>query len=190
MEMNFSMIKARIAEDNSERRQYSRHRVTLDATVRNNSVFPIAHQGSTTVLGTLDVANGGMSSNGALSLGANARFLANSDATVGVALLAEDDSPTGPVEVLGDSAYGTGEALAALDRAGHTPVIKPWPLRPAVPGGFTLAEFTIDEAAGTATCPHGLTRPISRTRSVRPAIAARQVSGSSQGASGAVAKGP
>jgi len=28
------MIKARIAEDNSERRQYSRHRVTLDATVR------------------------------------------------------------------------------------------------------------------------------------------------------------
>ena len=91
---------------------------------------------------------------------------ANSDATVGVALLAEDDSPTGPVEVLGDSAYGTGEALAALARAGHTPVIKPWPLRPAVPGGFTLAEFTIDEAAGTATCPHGLTRPISRTRSV------------------------
>ena len=34
MEMNLSMIKARIAEDNSERRQYSRHRVTLDATVR------------------------------------------------------------------------------------------------------------------------------------------------------------
>jgi hypothetical protein len=91
---------------------------------------------------------------------------ANSDATVGVALLAEDDSPTGPVQVLGDSAYGTGEALDALDRAGHTPVIKPWPLRPAVPGGFTLTDFTIDAAAGTATCPHGLTRPISRTRSV------------------------
>ena len=34
MEMSFSMIKARIAEDRSERRQYSRHRVTLDATVR------------------------------------------------------------------------------------------------------------------------------------------------------------
>jgi hypothetical protein len=34
MEMSFSMIKARIAEDHSERRQYSRHRVTLDATVR------------------------------------------------------------------------------------------------------------------------------------------------------------
>jgi hypothetical protein len=91
---------------------------------------------------------------------------ANSDATVGVALLAEDDSVAGPVEVLGDSAYGTGEALAALDRAGHRPVIKPWPLRPAVPGGFTLADFTVDEAVGTATCPHGLTRAISRTRSV------------------------
>ena len=34
MEMSFSMIKARIAEDQDERRQYSRHRVSLDATVR------------------------------------------------------------------------------------------------------------------------------------------------------------
>jgi phage FluMu gp28-like protein len=34
MEMSFSMIRARIAEDQSERRQYSRHRITLDATVR------------------------------------------------------------------------------------------------------------------------------------------------------------
>ena len=34
MEMGFSMIKARIAEDESERRQFSRHRVKLDATVR------------------------------------------------------------------------------------------------------------------------------------------------------------
>jgi hypothetical protein len=32
--MGFSMIKARIAEDNSERRQHSRVRVELDATVR------------------------------------------------------------------------------------------------------------------------------------------------------------
>ena len=70
------------------------------------------------------------------------------------------------MQVLADSAYGTGEALAALAGAGHTPVIKPWPLRPAVPGGFTLDDFTIDEAAGTATCPHGLTRPITRTRHV------------------------
>jgi hypothetical protein len=91
---------------------------------------------------------------------------ANSDATVGVALLAADDTVTGPVEVLGDSAYGTGEALAALAAAGHTAVIKPWPLRPAVPGGFTADDFTIDTVAGTATCPTGITRPITPTRKV------------------------
>jgi len=34
MEMNFSMIKARIAEDHSERRQFSRHPVALEARVR------------------------------------------------------------------------------------------------------------------------------------------------------------
>ena len=39
---------------------------------------------------------------------------ANSDAAVGVDLLADDDSIAGPVQVLGDSAYGTGDALAAL----------------------------------------------------------------------------
>ena len=91
---------------------------------------------------------------------------ANSDAAIGVDLLAGDDTVTGPVQVLGDSAYGTGEALDALDKAGHTPVIKPWPLRPAVAGGFTADDFTVDEAAGTATCPAGVTRPITRTRHV------------------------
>ena len=98
---------------------------------------------------------------------------ANSDAAVGVDLLAEDKSIGGPVEVLADSAYGTGDALAALDRAGHTPVIKPWPLRPAVAGGFTLDDFTVDEAAGTATCPHGVTRAITRTRQVTFGAACR-----------------
>ena len=34
MEMSFSMIKARIAEDQSERRQFSRHPVELEARVR------------------------------------------------------------------------------------------------------------------------------------------------------------
>jgi hypothetical protein len=54
-----------------------------------------------------------------------------SDATVGIALLADEESTAaGAVEVLCDSAYGTGEALDALDRAGHTPMIKPWPLCP------------------------------------------------------------
>jgi hypothetical protein len=98
---------------------------------------------------------------------------ANSEATVGLALLAADDTVTGPVLVLADSAYGTGEALAALQTAGHTAVIKPWPLRPAIPGGFTLDDFLIDQAAGIATCPAGLTRPISRTRKVTFGAACR-----------------
>jgi hypothetical protein len=34
VEMSFSMIKARIAEDHSERRRYSRHSVELEAKVR------------------------------------------------------------------------------------------------------------------------------------------------------------
>jgi len=41
----------------------------------------------------------------------------NTDAAVGIALLAEEPDP---VEVLGDSAYGSGEMLdAALDRRAH-----------------------------------------------------------------------
>ena len=91
---------------------------------------------------------------------------ANSDAAVGVDLLADDTTVAGPVQVLADSAYGTGEALAAVATAGHLPVIKPWPLRPAVAGGFTADDFTVEEAAGTATCPHGVTRPITRSRHV------------------------
>ena len=100
----------------------------------------------------------------------------NSDATIGTALLVTDtsiDTGTGTgswdqpgVEVLADSAYGTGEALAAFETAGHTPIIKPWPLRPAVAGGFTLDDFTVDEHAGTVTCPNGLTRTLTANRTV------------------------
>jgi hypothetical protein len=98
---------------------------------------------------------------------------ANSEATIGLALLADDPTIGGPIEALADSAYGTGQALAALAAAGHTAVIKPWRLRPAVPGGFTADDFTVDEAAGTATCPHGVTRRISRTRLVTFGVACR-----------------
>ena len=45
-------------------------------------------------------------------------------------------------------------------------MIKPGPLRPAVPGGFTLDDFTVDEQGGTVTCPAGVARPMSRTRCV------------------------
>ncbi|MDI3313316.1 MAG: transposase [Mycobacterium sp.] len=72
----------------------------------------------------------------------------------------------GGLEVYGDSAYGTGAARAAYQRAGHHTVIKPKPLVPAVPGGFTLDDFTIDERAGTVTCPGGHTRTMTAKRAV------------------------
>jgi hypothetical protein len=74
--------------------------------------------------------------------------------------------PEPGLEVYGDSAYGSGEARAAYRDAGHDTVIKPGPLRPAVPGGFTLDDFTIDEGAGTVTCPAEITRRMSPARTV------------------------
>jgi hypothetical protein len=90
----------------------------------------------------------------------------SSDSNVGMGLLAADPTIDGPVQVLGDSAYGTGDMLAAVHAAGRTPVIKPWPVRPAVPGGFTIDDFTHDPATATLTCPAGVTRTLSRTRTV------------------------
>jgi hypothetical protein len=74
----------------------------------------------------------------------------NHEAVVALDLLAGEDQP---LRVLGDSAYGTGEARAALKAADHVAVIKPFPLRSAVPGGFTSDDFTIDFEARTVTCP-------------------------------------
>jgi len=98
---------------------------------------------------------------------------ANSDAAVGARLLAADTTITAagageedPVQVLGDSAYGTGAMLAALGEAGLEPLVKPWPLKPAIAGGLSIEDFIADEDAGTLTCPNGVTRPISRTRTV------------------------
>jgi transposase len=95
----------------------------------------------------------------------------NHEAVVGLALL-DDDEPT-EFEVLGDSAYGTGDARAALAAAGHTALIKPAPLHPAVDGGFTPDDFTVDETAATVTCPNGLTRPITPSRTVTFGAACR-----------------
>jgi transposase len=86
-----------------------------------------------------------------------------SDATIGAELLADEPDK---LQVLADSAYGTGEMLAALADPGHEPIIKPWPVRPPVPGGFTIDAFTVDHAAATVTCPAGHTRPISPSRRV------------------------
>src|SRR5512135_852483 len=64
----------------------------------------------------------------------------------------------------GDSAYGTGDLRGAIDDAGHDAVIKPKPLQAPVEGGFTVDDFTVDEQAGTVTCPAGHTVTLSRTR--------------------------
>jgi len=70
------------------------------------------------------------------------------------------------LEVYGDSAYGSGQARADYRDGGHDTVIKPGPLRPAVPGGFTIDDFSVDEEHGTVTCPNGVTRPMSQNRTV------------------------
>jgi len=87
----------------------------------------------------------------------------NHEAVVGLALL---DGEDGDREVLGDSAYGTGNLRAELTGRGHTAVIKPPPLRPGVENGFTIDDFTVDEAAGTATCPNAITRRVTANRAV------------------------
>jgi hypothetical protein len=92
----------------------------------------------------------------------------NHEAVAGLGLLAGED--TG-LQVLGDTAYGTGQARVDLAAAGHTAVIKPGPLRPAIAGGFTVDDFITDEQAGTVTCPNGVTRHITRSRKVTFGVA-------------------
>jgi hypothetical protein len=87
------------------------------------------------------------------------------DGATGIRLLDADTTLEGEqVQVLGDSAYATGDSLAAITGAGHEPLVKPWPTKPTVPGGFGPDDFSVDEEAGTVTCPAGLTRALSRTR--------------------------
>jgi IS5 family transposase len=83
------------------------------------------------------------------------------DGPAGVALLA-DEKPG--LEVLGDSAYGSGPARAELAAAAHTAVVKPWPLgrNPRLGDDqFGRDDFTVDHQAGTVTCPQGQTVSIS-----------------------------
>ncbi|WP_435278609.1 transposase, partial [Rhodococcus yananensis] len=72
----------------------------------------------------------------------------NSDAAVGADLVTTDPTTTDVehIEVLGDSAYATGDMLATLAGKQWLPLVKPWPTRPAVEGGFGLDDFTFDAA--------------------------------------------
>jgi IS5 family transposase len=80
------------------------------------------------------------------------------DGPTGVGLLA-GEAPG--LQVLADSAYGSGEVRAALRAARHHQAIKPIPLRRSVPAGFDRDDFVIDHVGRAATCPAGHTVTIS-----------------------------
>jgi IS5 family transposase len=82
------------------------------------------------------------------------------DGPAGMRLLA--DEPKG-LDVLADSAYGSGDSLAALDDGEHRILIKPWPLgRNSKLGDdqFNRDDFVVDYSARTVTCPNAITTHI------------------------------
>lgn len=87
------------------------------------------------------------------------------DSPTGIELLAGEDPG---LQVLADSAYGSGPLRAALTDGGHDAAIKAIPLRANPKLGadqLNRDDFHIDHAARTATCPGGHTVAISRTGS-------------------------
>jgi hypothetical protein len=97
----------------------------------------------------------------------------NADPAVAERFVAAEPTPATPdprrtadarvLEWYGDSAYGTGDLREVIAKAGHLAVLKPKPLPVAVPGGFTVDDFTVDRQAGTVGCPGGHVRPTSTT---------------------------
>ena len=81
----------------------------------------------------------------------------------GVELLA-DEAPG--LQILVDSAYGSGATRATLRQAQHRQAIKAIPLRSAVPGGFNRDDFAIDHMHRTVRCPAGHSAAISPKGSV------------------------
>jgi len=87
------------------------------------------------------------------------------DGPTGVELLAGEQPG---LEVLADSAYGSGETRATLRAAKHHQTIKVIPRRNTrMPGGFTKDDFEIDLRACTVTCPAGQTRVLDQQRRAR-----------------------
>ncbi len=82
------------------------------------------------------------------------------DGPTGVELLAGDEPG---LEVLADSAYGSGETRVALRAAKHHQTIKPIPRRNTrLPGAFTKNDFVIDLDQRRVTCPAGHTKIVDR----------------------------
>ncbi len=84
------------------------------------------------------------------------------DASVARELIAGElaaATPADPPVVYGDSAYGAGDVLAALEEAGAVSRIKVQPAT-GLGGRFTKDDFTIDLDAGAVTCPAGRRAPI------------------------------
>lgn len=89
---------------------------------------------------------------------------AHHEAAVAPDLLTGEDHR---VEVVADAAYSSGPCRRALTEAGHRLLIKPPPLRPAGPSGFTLDDFAI--GTGTGLCPAGQRAvPVVRTPNALP----------------------
>jgi IS5 family transposase len=79
------------------------------------------------------------------------------DGPVGAGLLAHEDPG---LDVLADSAYGSGPTRASLAARGDTAIIKPWPLGRNPKLGtdqFHRDDFTVDHTARAVTCPQGVT---------------------------------
>jgi hypothetical protein len=82
------------------------------------------------------------------------------EATPGVGDLAgADDSDDDRLAVYGDAAYGAGQVLARLEKAGADIKTKVQP-PPAPKGRFGKDRFAVDLGAGTVTCPGGVRVPI------------------------------
>jgi IS5 family transposase len=87
------------------------------------------------------------------------------DAQAAAGLLAGEHEP---VEVLADSAYGSGQFRAHLAEHAHIATIKPIPLSTPIVDGFVIDDFAVDLTTMTATCPNGITVAISaRSRQAR-----------------------
>ena len=82
------------------------------------------------------------------------------DGKVGVELMEAEPER---LEVLADSAYGSGPTRTALKQRRHRLVIKAMPSHPAVRGGFVRDDFGIDHARRAVTCPAGHVARYSRS---------------------------